>query len=103
MATPSPVLPDVRWQPQPLAFAWIKAQLEALCADSPALAALGHQPRPLIVSTLPVSALYRMIGATPPRLVRSAWVTLMHMPVATPASMALPPASRMRAPAAAAR
>lgn len=45
MPVPSPVLSDVRWQPQPAAFAWVKAQLEALCADSPALAALGRSLR----------------------------------------------------------
>ena len=67
------------------------------------VAAFGHQPSPLMVSTVPLSARYIMSGATPPMLVRSACVTLMQSPAATPASTAFPPASRMRYAAAAAK
>ena len=44
-----------------------------------------------------------MIGATPPKFVQSGSRTLMQIPAATPASMAFPPALRMRSPATLAR
>ena len=44
-----------------------------------------------------------MIGATPAKLTRSVCNTLTAMPAATPASIALPPASRILKPASAAR
>ncbi len=62
----------------------------------------GHQPRPAMVSVVP-SARRIMIGATPAKLTRSGCRTPSAMPAATPASMALPPDSRMENPAEAAR
>jgi len=67
------------------------------------VAAFGHRPRPLIVTTSREGASDRMMGATPPMLVMSGWRTLMQRPVATPASTTFPPISRMRIPAMLAR
>jgi len=67
------------------------------------LAALGRRPRPLMDTVLPLAASWMMIGATPPNPVHCGRVTLMAMPAATPASVALPPCSRMRNPAAVAK
>ena len=64
--------------------------------------AFGHQPRPAMLSTVP-SARRMMIGATPATFTRSGCSTPSAMPAAQPASIALPPASRMEKPAAAAR
>ena len=44
-----------------------------------------------------------MMGATPPKFVLVGRTTFSAMPEATPASTALPPSSKMRKPAAAAR
>ena len=44
-----------------------------------------------------------MIGATPAKFTYSGCTTLSAMPAATPASIALPPASSIRKPASAAR
>jgi len=49
------------------------------------------------------SARAKMIGATPPKLVRWGSTTLITSPAATPASAALPPRSSIRRPAMVAR
>ena len=62
----------------------------------------GHQPRPAMLSTEP-SARRIMIGATPAKFTRSGCNTPSAIPAATPASIALPPASMIENPADAAR
>ena len=52
---------------------------------------------------LPVSPVRIMIGATPATFTSSGCSTASAMPAAQPASIALPPASRIEKPAAAAR
>src|SRR4030095_10988410 len=61
----------------------------------------GPPPAPSHVS--PVRLTCTMIGATPATLTMSGWTVPRQMPAATPASMALPPALRIRAAASAAR
>jgi hypothetical protein len=65
-------------------------------------AAAGQTPSPSIVTTSPLSARRIMIGATPATLTMSLCSTPSAIPAATPASIALPPASRTRKPACAA-
>jgi hypothetical protein len=67
------------------------------------LAAFGQRPTPLMVWVSPVFAEWRMTGATPPTFTRSGSRMPMQMPAVTPASIALPPRSRIRWPASAAR
>ena len=64
-----------------------------------ALAFFGQQPRPLIVTASPRSASQIRIGATPPMLTWMPSRTPVAIPAATPASIALPPASSICNPA----
>ena len=57
------------------------------------LASFGHLPSPLMLTTRFCPVSYIRIGATPPKLVLPGSTTLMAMPAATPASVALPPSS----------
>ena len=65
-------------------------------------AALGHTPRPSMVTTSLRSARWITVGATPRKLQSSTCTTFSAMPTATPASTALPPRLRISRPAMAA-
>ena len=62
-------------------------------------AALGQTPTPLSATTSRRSAEYKSEGATPENEVNWLSSTLVAIPMATPASNALPPASRISKPA----
>jgi hypothetical protein len=63
---------------------------------------IGQCPRPAMVTTLPAPVRI-MIGATPAKFTSSGCRTASAMPAQQPASMALPPFSRIENAAAAAR